>query len=533
MIFDGAHDSRTKRFAAGVVASFQLLALGCIASGDWPVSGFPLDDAWIHALVARTFVEQGTLGIAPGLHGSGATSTLWALILALGHALHVGAPAFALLINAFLLLAAGQVALRMLLADGMVAGSATAAAVAFAIAPNFVWFAASGMEATLFSFLSLWAIQAWNSDRARGKYAAGVALALLSLTRPEGILLLPLLALCRRPRTLGEWSSLTLAPVVVSACHAIFNFARTGHFLPATLGGRRWMWLSPLGGLNALERAAVLVVDWINRLAEFSLGSLDHWWFWLALALAIWGAASALKAPRQRALIAWTLLHVGIYALALPTLGHGGRYQPLLPALFLMLTALGALRLGRSVLGLASARLRSAVFALLALAALALALAGPGTSLLAWRRAQHDAVEHINTTEIGMGRLIARLPPSAVIASFDIGGIGYFSGRPIVELGGLSSDEIVPLLWQGRVSRYLRERRVDYVVLPLGLGGLRAQEPWNFGYRLGLVQSPELELEPVSSLESPLMVWRRGVRATMHCAPRQALYRVHFRGGLR
>jgi len=106
-----------RRAAAIAVLVCQLAALTIVVGGPGAL-GFPLDDAWIHALAARTLVEHGTLGIVPGAHGSGATSTLWALLLAVGEALGAPAPVFALALNTVLFVLAGQCVLHLLLADG-------------------------------------------------------------------------------------------------------------------------------------------------------------------------------------------------------------------------------------------------------------------------------------------------------------------------------------------------------------------------------------------------------------------------------
>lgn len=61
-----------------LLALAQLVALFSFARRV----GLPLDDAWIHQVVARTFAESGTLGYAPGEHGAAATTYLWAALLA-------------------------------------------------------------------------------------------------------------------------------------------------------------------------------------------------------------------------------------------------------------------------------------------------------------------------------------------------------------------------------------------------------------------------------------------------------------------
>jgi len=520
-------DEKQLRLAALALFAVQLAALLLIQSGDPALSGFPLDDAWIHALVARTLVEHGTLGIAPGQHGAGATSTLWALLLAAGEALGVSPPRFAFVLNALFLLGSGQLLLALLLRDGLPLRRALLLACAAGVAPNFAWFACSGMEATLVAFASIGAIYAWFAGKSGSDLGAGAALAALSLARPEGIVLLPLLCLLSRPHGVTQWSRRVLLPLLVVLVQAVVQLVNTGQLAPNTLGGRRWMWLAPLDGLSSVEKVGVLVIDWINRLSEFTLGRLDYFSFWLAAGFAVIGAANAVRLPRQRALLAWGLVHLGIYAVLLPTFGHGGRYQPLLPALFLMLCAGGLLQAVE--LALFFTRLPAARATQVALlATVALGILGPGQALFAWRRAHAESVAHVTATEVAMGEALARLPAGATIASFDIGGIGYFSRRTILEIGGLSSPAMVPLLWQGKIASLLEQRRVEYVVVPLGLGGPEAQEPWNFSYRLGLLAAPRLKLDHLISFASPLRSWRLGVRASMHCAPRQDLYRVSF-----
>src|SRR5574341_394192 len=49
--------------------------------------GFPLDDAWIHLVYARSLVPEGGLHYNAGQPETGMTSPLWVLLLAAVHAL--------------------------------------------------------------------------------------------------------------------------------------------------------------------------------------------------------------------------------------------------------------------------------------------------------------------------------------------------------------------------------------------------------------------------------------------------------------
>lgn len=61
-----------------------LLTLGLALQGN---IGFPLDDSWIHQVIARNLVQHHTWGFTPGVSSSGTSSTLWTLILAVHYVL--------------------------------------------------------------------------------------------------------------------------------------------------------------------------------------------------------------------------------------------------------------------------------------------------------------------------------------------------------------------------------------------------------------------------------------------------------------
>jgi hypothetical protein len=60
-------------------------------------------------------------------------------------------------------------------------------------------------------------------------------------------------------------------------------------------------------------------------------------------------------------------------------------------------------------------------------------------------------------------------PPDAILALNDIGAITYLSQRPVVDLAGLVTPEVVPLLRSPHrdalLVDFLAERDVDYVII--------------------------------------------------------------------
>lgn len=520
------------KWAHASLLLLQAGALFCVARLTSFEHGFPLDDAWIHQVVGRTFADTGVLGYTPDRFGSAATSLVWGAVVAINHAWLGMEPAlFAFVVNATLFLGTGQLWLAMLQRDGAPLAGAFGGAVFAATASNFVWFALSGMESMLLVFLSTLAVWLWTET---GKYprrrawGAGVTLGVLFLTRPEAGALFGVLALARpwTRRPVRDLISIAIPCFVAVAGYTWAMATATGDARPSTLEGRRVMWFQDVPTAGPIELAERMLALWGDRLAEHSLAlSSSRLLFWVVLGLGLGGGVVVIKRRWVRfgTLVAWAALHIVVYMVLLPTTGHGGRYQPLTPALFMGLAWVGLWTIASAAWARYSPTANARA---LAIVALALAFAVPSVrSLRTWGYAHRDAVAHIWDTEVAAGRRVAELPAGATIASFDIGGIGYFADRDLIDLGALVDASLAVALRDSNAWPLLDERGVDYVVVPEGFEHA-FPGPWNFYWRLGLQKEPGSRLVELARLSSPLPAWKRGVEATLHGAPVQALYRV-------
>lgn len=67
------------------------------------------------------------------------------------------------------------------------------------------------------------------------------------------------------------------------------------------------------------------------------------------------------------------------------------------------------------------------------------------------------------------GWLADNTPPDALIASHDIGAIGYFAERPLLDLAGLISPEVIPLLDnEDALAEYILASDAQYLVTAPG-----------------------------------------------------------------
>jgi hypothetical protein len=110
------------------------------------------------------------------------------------------------------------------------------------------------------------------------------------------------------------------------------------------------------------------------------------------------------------------------------------------------------------------------------------------------------------------------------MAVFDIGAIGYFAHIRVVDLGGLVDRNYLPYLVQRRVPDYLKERGVQYVILP------HTGADTHFGDLLNLEHNPALRLTPLHTETADPASWKNGFEYTGNAHQQQTLYRIDWVG---
>lgn len=412
-------------------------------------AGFPLDDSWIHLHFARNLAEGAGFVYNPGQPVSGSTAPLWTLLLAAGAVIAGPSLAMAKTLGAAAAVGAALAVRRAALAFGAPPATALVAALTLTWTGAFAWGALSGMEVTLAALLVALALLALARDATVMTAAAG---ALASLARPEAIVLVPLLVVAR-PVTTRRVLVFVAATVVALAPFVVFSFLTVGRPLPATaLAKVEGGLLGWLGGLR--EPAAV---TWLTRPGAFGV----EWLRWLfqthpLLPLAVPAAALAFwRCGRPLGVVALALAaHPLAMALLAPYRGPAfqeGRYSiHLLPVAAIVLAA----ALARGFRGYRAVLAATVVAAVIGL--------GPAAERYAW------GVQNINAMQVHLGRwLDANTPRTATLAVNDIGAIAFFSRRPVIDLMGLVTPEILPYRRQGEadVIRYIGERCPDYVII--------------------------------------------------------------------
>jgi hypothetical protein len=159
----------------------------------------------------------------------------------------------------------------------------------------------------------------------------------------------------------------------------------------------------------------------------------------------------------------WAATHL-LYALRLPVDYQHGRYLiPTLPVL-IVYGMTGTLHwMGRTAQGargepmIARVWPRALVGALVALALAFLLLGGQSY-------AEDRCVIRREMVDVALW-LRDHTPPGALVAAHDIGAIGYWAQRPLLDLAGLITPEVIPVMRdQARLLEYVLDREADYLV---------------------------------------------------------------------
>ena len=378
-------------------------------AGAW---GFSLDDSWIHATIARNIAAGHGYSFNPGETTGGSTAPLYTFLLAALFAV-AGPSVLGVKILGILAHTSSCVLLYHALVVPTNKAIALVSALAAAVSPSLLWASVSGMEIPVYILLLIAGIDC----HVRGKMLLGIALWTLGVwVRPDGILI-PILYLMmipgRRLERFGVFASLAIP-------YFLFNFL-VGHApFPASVATKA----HPAGASQVFSFLRTQGDLWgiPTRAGEVPLQSP------LLLVAAVVGGAVGGRFAR------FLLLYVVTFAIAfgLVAANAGPQHRYLLPLVpIVVCLACFGIQFGLE-------RIRSSRRSL-ARAIISISLLAPGLSAIP-RMAEAHAwnVQNINGMQRFIGEWIAaRTNRSDKIAANDIGAIGFFAKRYIVDTAGL------------------------------------------------------------------------------------------------
>ena len=382
------------------------------------LESYPLDDAWIHMVYARNLITGHGFAFNPGVQEAGFSSPLWVMILAPLHLLSSGVllPKLAGLV--FLILTA--------LTARRLGGIAAGLLVLFDPALQFA--ALSGMEVTLFCFLSLFSIERMRAGRPG---QAGLAAAAALWARPEGILLAVLLPVFSwfsapvRKGTVQRTLLLAAPPLIAAGLWVAFCLLVTGRPFPNTFYAKMATpFIFP--GLN-------LPLHFHGFLSVKALYFFFFLWVLFLVPTAFLTARNRARAALP-ALLFSGLLVIGVWATR-PILRVDAFYweRYLIPALPGIHVFLGLGLAGLWSSGRANRAAAAAAGLLLAVGI----LLNFGAKLDLYEANCRDVARF----NVAAGHWIAgNTEPGEQVAVLDAGAIRYFGERHVIDLAGLNDQ---------------------------------------------------------------------------------------------
>ena len=438
-----------------ILGCLSLLSLGVylLASQLTYRVGFPLDDAWIHQTYARNLARYGEWAFIPGQISGGSTSPLWSVILAAGYLLKLAPFGWTFLWGWICL--TGLAAVAEGTARKLVPEYRTPfpwVGMGFLLEWHLVWSAGSGMETLLYAGLISLVLFSLLAKTESWRYL-GLLVGLAVWVRPDGVTLLGpvLLGLAMRkpsiPAGLKQLGWFAGGFLLFFAPYLAFNRLIAGAWWPNTFYAKQAEYASlqqiplmqrfgnelllPLVGAGVLLLPGALYFIW-NRL-HHSPGTVIP-------------------------VVLWYLGYVGLYAWRLPVIYQHGRYiQPAMPVFYLLgwVGALQALYIFNGRFGWAAKRVWVGALA--------------SVLLVFWVLGIHTYSQDVAIIESEMvdtARWVAaNTSPNSLIAAHDIGALGYFGDRKIVDLAGLISPDVIHFIRdESQLKAYLDQRNVRFLM---------------------------------------------------------------------
>jgi hypothetical protein len=413
--------------------------------------GFPLDDAWIHQTYARNFAETGVWAFNMNVPSGGSTSPLWSFLLIPGH--FFGGKTFLVytyLLNWIFLFFSAVIfedIINYLVKNqykfpifGFI----------FLLEWHFIWAANSGMETILFIFLILLFFN--QLLKKQFGLVMGVILSLIMWVRPDGLTLIgPLLfALVFSRKDVIQskgaiWGGVFF--LLSIAMYITFNLKISGSIFPNTFYAKQAEY-AILYERNILIRFWDMIKTQFVGFGILLIPGLINQ-FWEALKNKKWAWFG---------LFLWWIGYLGLYALRLPVSYQHGRYQIPAISIYLLISIPGCVAL---IYKMRSYRLKLIRISWIISTSLVLVI-----FVFMGADAYATDVAIIETEMVNTAIWINEFTePDALVAAHDIGALGFYGNRPIIDLAGLISPEVIPYIQdEAKIVNFLNERHPDYLM---------------------------------------------------------------------
>ncbi|MGH2574442.1 MAG: hypothetical protein ACRDFC_01945, partial [Ignavibacteria bacterium] len=399
--------------------------------------GVPLDDTWIHFRYAENFAKGFFFHYNINEPTPGTSSPLWVIILSPAFFFSINPTAYSLIISSIFFLLTCIEVYKLCLKFGLERNFALIAALITLLSGRLLWSSLSGMEITLFCFLSVLIIRLhlYEIENKKLYKLQGLFLGLASITRPEGLLLtavyftvsIILFRKSLKENFINLFTSVFLFLITISP-YAVFSYLQTGGFLPNTFKGQ--------GG----ELRFLPDVNFLRETGQLFFGdNLLILFLWFASILYFFYTIFKGKIEIHFLIInLWLILLPLISSILVPNWRHHGRYLiPLIPFVNIISVHL----VQKIYAGFKKKNLKTLTLIRNAFVTILFLLTIKSTVIFA--NAIGWNADNINKQQVNIANwLNNNLTEEKAFGLNDIGAITFITKKRIVDMAGLVTPEV-------------------------------------------------------------------------------------------
>jgi hypothetical protein len=416
--------------------------------------GYPLDDAWIHQTFARNLARFHELSYFKGIPTAGSTAPLWTVFLSVGYLFSGNNYLWTMLLGLIFLFLLGCLGEWIFQKINPEYNSWFPwAGVILVLEWHLVWAAASGME-TLFLAAIILAVFSLLLTPKPPWLILGLMIGAGVWVRPDAITLIGPTAMVLG---IGIWKGkyrwihiawLLGGFILPILPYLLFNYSIAGNFWPNTFFAKQMEYRELLAQPITFRLGTVFGQHLVGIGILLLPGFVYKIWIsirernWVILAFVIWWLGFLL-----------------LYAIRLPVSYQHGRYEiPIMPIFFLIAGA-GVFSISQM------AKLHPRCRLLVTAWVISIFVVDIGFFFIGARTYAND-VAIIDSEMVDTAKWIDQnTPGSAIIAAHDIGALGYFGNRRILDLAGLISPEVIPFIRdEKKLNEYINRSSADYLM---------------------------------------------------------------------
>ncbi len=432
--------------------------------------GFPLDDPWIHLTFAKNFSKYFSFSYYKNeIVTAGSTSPIYTFLLSLAFFLTQNEFILSYFFGVLFLILSALFFYKLSLLDFGKEIIYAILVTAILISDKWLNFiAGSGMETTMFIFILISAAYFYKKRLA---VPFAIFLGLILWTRPDGIALIAAIFidylvqiwLKKENKDIILFDKKSLIKIVIISggivgLYFIMNLILSGTIFPNTYNAKLTYYTPEFRSRSEFIKFEVWEYFTTGAYAIIMAG------FILNLALVLFDTFKK-KYNHSFLYTIFVIIFIFIYYYKLPYAHRFGRYlMPVIP--FLILSAFLSYRDAAKMIGkfLKSKYIVITLILIISLFTLIISI----TNYLENRKTYAEQCKYINDRQVAAALWLKNnTKENDLIATHDVGAIGYYSERKIIDVAGLITPELITKLHDANYNKYmmnyLNEKGVSYL----------------------------------------------------------------------